>query len=106
MIGFLLAATLVLSNSVPKSYQFVVTPVSPPSKKTVKIRLFDGDEYDTKWKSTKATTHRVEARDDKGKRVACALVSNAKQVDLVVTPDKRLHFVCMGEPCTLRTCPK
>ena len=114
LLSLLFAAPLVISNSSENGFQFVVTQTKPALKKAVKIKLYKDDEYDTKLVSTSKTTHRVEARDDGGKRVACAMVSNASQVDLVLTPDKRYHFVCTGGdaktkaavPCVIRTCAK
>lgn len=114
LLSLLFAAPLVISNSSEKPFQFIVTQTKPALKQTVKIRLYKDDEYDTKLVSTSKTTHRVEARDENGKRVACATVSNASQVDLVLTPDNRYHFVCTGGdsktksavPCAIRTCGK
>src|SRR5690242_10327029 len=95
LLALILAAPLVISNSTEKGFNFVVRELKP-SKKIVKVRLYKGDEYDTKLVSTPKTKHRVEARGNDGKRVACAEVTNASQVDLVLTPDGRYHFVCTG----------
>ena len=111
LLAFILAAPLIVSNSTEKGFNFVVRELKP-AKRVVKVRLYNGDEYDTKLVSTAKTKHRVEARGDDGKRVACAEVTNASQVDLVVTPDRRYHFVCTGGEksketvtCRIRTCP-
>ena|GEM_PF-3326996 len=113
LLALLFAAPLVISNSSEKGFRFIVTQTKPAMKKAVKIKLYKDDEYGTKFASTTKTKHRVEARDENGKRVACAMVSNASKVDLVLTPDNRYHFVCTGGdptkssvPCALSACAK
>ena len=99
LAAFVLAAPLILSNSTETGFNFVMHQVKPAAKKSVKdvkVRLYQGDEFETKVESTPKTTHRIEARDSEGKVIACAVVTNASVVDLVQVPNGEYHFVCTG----------
>jgi len=111
LAAFILAAPLVLTNSTANGYNFTVKQLKPALKKPVKVRLYEGDEFDTKLASTAKTSHRIQAADSDGKVIACAVVTNAGVVDLVQTPDGKYHFVCTGGDtthemvtCRLSTC--
>lgn len=113
LFAFILAAPLIVTNGSDMSLHFVVKQTKPGAKRVVRARLPVGDSVATKWESTPKTQHRVEARNDKGKLIACSMVSNASEVELVVTPDQRFHFVCTAGDktksavqCSMSACTK
>ena len=93
-LAVLLAAPLIVTNNSDVSLNFVVRQTTPRVSRVVRARLPIHDSVATKWESTPKTKHRVEARTDKGKLIACAVVTNASEVELVITPDQRFQFVC------------
>jgi hypothetical protein len=103
LLTFILAAPLIVTNNSDMSLHFVVRQTTPKTSRVVTARLPVGDSVATKWQSTPKTKHRVEARNDKGKLIACAMVTNASEVELVVTPDQRFHFVCTAGDKTKAT---
>jgi len=113
LLTFILAAPLIVTNNSDVSLNFVVRQTTPRVSRVVRARLPVNDSVATKWESTPKTKHRVEARTDKGKLIACTMVSNASEVELVVTPDQRFQFVCTAGDktkaavqCSLSRCGK